>query len=107
MLCCDPEEEREYGLFKELQLMPFSSFLLCWIIAAVLTKPVLIAWTEYLNSAIGEWSQSQELWVEEHIAADIWASHGMRGANSDAQHVHANSCMGRLPEEYLPGLDMP
>lgn len=107
MLCCDPEEERKYGLFKELQLMPFSSFLLSWIITAMLTKPILIALIEYLNSAIWEWTQPRELWVEEQVVADIWANHGMRGANSDAQHVHANSCVGRLPEEYVPRLDMP
>lgn len=107
MLCCDPEEEREYGLFKELQLMPFSSFLLCWIIAAMLTKLFLIAWTKYLNSAIWERAQPQELRVEERVAADGWASHGMRGANPDAQHVHATSCVGTLPEEYVPGLDVP
>lgn len=65
VLCCDPEEERKCGLFKELQLMPFSCFLVCWIITAMLTKPILIALIDYLNSAIWEWTQPRELWVEE------------------------------------------
>lgn len=103
-LCHDPEEERECSLFKEIPLVPFSSILLCRIITAILTKPIWIAWTECLNSVRWEWAQPRELCWGSGCGCSLCNS-WCKG-NLDGWHLCDSSYAGRLPEEYLPRLQV-